>query len=312
MVRPALAWLGLAGIVALEIGLPPLAPEMGTLVAFPLLWFAVHSGWRSLLVAVALGVGASVAAFFVFSGGITAPVAAGVASLLAILIRLHGGGSDDAARFTSLAYTDFLTNCPNRRAWDRELPGHLTTAIERELPLAVAVVDLDRFSAYNEDWGHVAGDRLLTDVATVLRFSQRTDPGVPGLRYIARIGADEFALLIEGLTAAAASTLIADLEADLPAASTVTVGIAVWDRQETAEELVHRALRALSAAGRTMGGARVVVDEGAGSRPGSWLELRAGHRRPPSDPIRLSADPRPGPGIAHRLRGPCPADRIAT
>lgn len=269
---PALAWLALFAIIALEIGVRSLAPEMGTLLAFPLLWLAVHSRWGSLLVAVALAVGASLAALLVTSGNLTPPVAAGVASLLAILIRLQGRGRDDAAHFDSLAYTDFLTNCPNRRAWDRELPGHLTAARGRETPLAVAVVDIDRFSAYNEDWGHVAGDRLLTDVATVLRFSQRTDPEVSGLRYIARIGADEFALVIAGLATAAASALIGDLERDLPSGCTVTVGIAVWDRRETAEDLLHRALRALAAAGRTMGGARVVVDEGAGSRPGSWLD----------------------------------------
>jgi diguanylate cyclase (GGDEF)-like protein len=270
--RPALAWLAILLIVALEIGLRPLAPEIGMLIAFPLLWLAVHSGRRSLLAAVAVAVMASLVALLLIPDDIAAPVAAAVASLLAILLQLHGGRADDAARFTSLAYTDFLTNCPNRRAWDHELPERLTTAREREVPLAVAVIDLDRFSAYNEDWGHVAGDRLLTDVATVLRFSQSTDPEASGLRYIARIGADEFALLVEGLTTAAASGLIGDLEADLPAGATLTVGIAVWDRRETAEELLHRALRALAAAGRTMGGARVVVDEGAGSRPGSWLE----------------------------------------
>ena len=172
----------------------------------------------------------------------------------------------------SVAYTDFLTNCPNRRALHAELPHRLEAARHRETSLAVAVIDLDRFGSFNEDWGHAAGDRLLTDVATVLRFTQRSDPNSAGLSYLARVGNDEFALVLERLTTTGVADVVRDVETDLPAGCTVSVGIAFWDRQETADELMNRALRALSAAGKAMGGGRVVVDEGAGSRAGSWLE----------------------------------------
>ena len=69
------------------------------------------------------------------------------------------------------------------------------------------------------------------------------------------------------------------METDLPAGCTVSVGIAFWDRQETADELMNRALRALSAAGKAMGGGRVVVDEGAGSRAAAGRSSS-----PPSSP----------------------------
>jgi len=112
-----------------------------------------------------------------------------VATLTAILagvtVRALSGQGADRARFDSVAYTDFLTNCPNRRALHAELPHRLEAAQHRETSLAVAVIDLDRFGSFNEDWGHAAGDRLLTDVATVLRFTQRSDPDLPGLTYLA-------------------------------------------------------------------------------------------------------------------------------
>jgi hypothetical protein len=96
-----------------------------------------------------------------------------------VAVKVLSGHGADRARFDSVAYTDFLTNCPNRRALVAELPHRLEAARHRDTSLAVAVIDLDRFGSFNEDWGHAAGDRLLTDVATVLRFTQRSDPEAP-------------------------------------------------------------------------------------------------------------------------------------
>lgn len=266
------AWAAIAMVLILQVGFRGGEAGSAIVVAIPLVWLAFRHDWRALLIGVGVSVAEALTAWAVTRGDASSLLAAGIAILVAVVIKVLSLQDDDAARLASLAYTDFLTNCPNRRAWDLQIPRRLESAEQSGRALAVAVMDVDRFGAYNEDWGHAAGDRLLTDIATVLRFAQRADPGTPGLTYTARIGADEFALIIEGLTTGAAGALVRDLEDDLPAGCTVSVGIAFWNRHEAAEELVNRALRALGAAGRTMGGGRVVVDEGGGSRPGSWLE----------------------------------------
>jgi diguanylate cyclase (GGDEF)-like protein len=270
--QAAAAWLGIGMVLGVQLGFRSAASGTAMLVAFPLVWLAVRHSRRALLTGIVLTLVEALVAWQLIRPEGYAPVATGIAVLVALVMRGLGRQGDDALRFTSLAYTDFLTNCPNRRAWDREMPRLLAEAARRDRSLAVAVLDIDRFGAYNEDWGHAAGDRLLTDVATVLRFGQRSDPDAPGLSHIARIGADEFSLVIEGFTTSAASALVRGLEAELPAGCSVSVGIAFWNREELPGELLNRALRALGAAGRTSGGARMVVDEGAGSRAGSWLE----------------------------------------
>jgi diguanylate cyclase (GGDEF)-like protein len=247
-------------------------------VVLPLVWLALRHGGRALAGGICLAAAeCGVSVVIVQQGNdlqraAYVVLATVVAIVVALVARVRGRQRADVARIASVAYTDFLTNCPNHRAWEGELPRRLDGASRRGIPLSVAVLDLDNFSIFNEDWGHAAGDRLLTDTATALRFAQRTDPEQPGLSYIARVGADEFAILIEGLTSGGAAARIRELEGALPHGCTLSAGIAIWDRREPAEDLMNRALRALEAAGRASGHARVVVDEGAGGRPGSWLE----------------------------------------
>jgi len=266
------AWIAIVLVLAAQVAFRLRAVDVAALLTLPLAWLALRHG------ALALGIGVGLALVecavsLPVVGDPYAPVATLAAIVVAFSIKALNGQGADRARFASVAYTDFLTTCPNRRALTEELPRRLESAARRDIPLALAIIDLDRFGAFNEDWGHAAGDRLLTDVATVLRFSQSSDPDAPGLSYLARVGNDEFAVVLEGLTTNAVAEVVRDVESDLPAGCTVSVGIAFWDRREPADDLMNRAQRALAAAGRAMGGGRVVVDEGAGSRAGSWLEL---------------------------------------
>ena len=258
-------------VLSLELIFRIRAVGVAALVTLPLAVLALRHDARALSVGIALALVEGVISLAVVRDPYVV-VATLTAIVAGVAVKALSGHGADRARFDSVAYTDFLTNCPNRRALHAELPHRLEAARHRETSLAVAVIDLDRFGSFNEDWGHTAGDRLLTDVATVLRFTQRSDPDVPGLSYLARVGNDEFAVVLERLTTTGVADVIRDVETDLPAGCTVSVGITFWDRRETADDLVNRALRALSAAGRAMGGGRVVVDEGAGSRAGSWLE----------------------------------------
>jgi diguanylate cyclase (GGDEF)-like protein len=87
----------------------------------------------------------------------------------------------DQVRSESL--TDFLTNLPNRRALDLRLFEDCHRAF------SCLMIDLDDFKAVNDQVGHVAGDRLLQEVAKFLRA------GVGKNDFLARYGGDEFVLL---------------------------------------------------------------------------------------------------------------------
>ena len=77
--------------------------------------------------------------------------------------------ADLLARLEAIARTDDLTGLANRRAWDELLPTELARAARDGAPLCVAMLDLDRFKAYNDEHGHQAGDRLLKAAAGAWR-----------------------------------------------------------------------------------------------------------------------------------------------
>ncbi|WP_210357993.1 bifunctional diguanylate cyclase/phosphodiesterase [Sphingomonas beigongshangi] len=84
-----------------------------------------------------------------------------------------------------LASHDPLTDLPNRAAFDRQL----ALAIVQDRPFSLIAVDLDRFKAVNDVFGHAAGDEILQRVAGMLRASVRE------VDVVARIGGDEFVIL---------------------------------------------------------------------------------------------------------------------
>jgi diguanylate cyclase (GGDEF)-like protein len=99
------------------------------------------------------------------------------------------------------ATTDFLTGLPNRRAF--------VAALEEEIgrdscwgSFALAILDLDRFKAVNDTFGHGAGDALLKEVATRLIRAI----GSRGL--VARLGGDEFAVLLPGIETPAEAVFV--------------------------------------------------------------------------------------------------------
>ena len=64
-------------------------------------------------------------------------------------------------QLSQLTRVDELTGLPNRRAWSAELPAAIERARRDQVALAVALLDLDHFKRFNDEYGHQAGDRLL-------------------------------------------------------------------------------------------------------------------------------------------------------
>ena len=94
------------------------------------------------------------------------------------------------ARDARSSGTDDLTNLANRRAFMEAASAELVRARRSGRPLAVALVDLDDFKRINDTFGHSTGDRMLCDVADVLREHFR-EIDLPS-----RLGGEEFAVLL--------------------------------------------------------------------------------------------------------------------
>jgi len=92
-----------------------------------------------------------------------------------------------------LAYTDPVTDLPNRRYTYEMLEIQIAASRRKSARVGLLLIDLDNFKAVNDTVGHAVGDRLLRSVATLLRATVRqTD-------FVGRIGGDEFAVIVSPL-----------------------------------------------------------------------------------------------------------------
>jgi diguanylate cyclase (GGDEF)-like protein len=182
-----------------------------------------------------------------------------------VVHRFLDGLRHQTNRLQVVAGTDSLTGAANRRAWDEELASALARAARDGAPLSMALIDVDHFKTYNDRHGHQAGDRLLKEAAAAWRGILRVTD------VLARIGGDEFAVLLPGCALEMAATIADRLRAAVPAAAGCSIGVAVWDTRETALGFVARADRALYDA-KERGRDRVVITSDDGVR----VELSAG------------------------------------
>ncbi|MGD8789781.1 MAG: EAL domain-containing protein [Burkholderiales bacterium] len=91
-----------------------------------------------------------------------------------------------------LAYHDTITGLANRTLFNIKLQEAVDRYIKRKVPVAVLLMDLDRFKSINDTLGHHSGDLVLQEV------SQRLSRSVSGTDLVGRIGGDEFAILVTG------------------------------------------------------------------------------------------------------------------
>ena len=96
-----------------------------------------------------------------------------------------------ADAMATLSQTDALTQVANRRAFDLELPRRWEAAARHDQTLSALMIDIDHFKRFNDRYGHPAGDACLRQVAAVMRANLREGD------FLARIGGEEFSVLIQ-------------------------------------------------------------------------------------------------------------------
>ena len=147
------------------------------------------------------------------------------------------------ALLEATAATDSLTGLANRRAWDDTMEREMSRAAREEVPLCIAVLDLDHFKAFNDEFGHRSGDHFLRRCAVVWRSMLRTSD------VMARYGGEEFALCLPVCASDDAVRIVDRLREATPDGRTCSAGVAQWEGgQESVDSLFGRADTALYAA----------------------------------------------------------------
>ena len=177
-----------------------------------------------------------------------------------------------------LAFRDALTGLPNRLLFEDRVSSAVERCTRDGTQIAVLFVDLDGFKPVNDSFGHAFGDRVLRDMATRLSTCARSTDTV------ARVGGDEFVLLIEGnpdTTAAAeiAQKVIDSLSVavrfeDHPVRLSCSVGIALFPANGPREQLMAHADAAMYAAKRAGGASYAFFEPHMNAGVREQLELQ--------------------------------------
>jgi diguanylate cyclase (GGDEF)-like protein len=169
----------------------------------------------------------------------------GVASQAAIAIR-------HAQLFQAQeenALTDELTKLPNRRALAQRFLQEMQRARRHRKAIAFLMIDLDHFKLVNDTYGHLNGDAVLAELASIISTGARESD------VCARYGGEEFAMILHETTEPGARTLAERIRAKVAAATfpgglklTISIGVAATDEPALFTTLIERADQALYAA----------------------------------------------------------------
>lgn len=143
--------------------------------------------------------------------------------------------------YRELAFVDPLTDTSNRRYFDRRLAEEICRARRDGRPLSMLVIDVDQMKPINDRFGHLAGDRLLKEVAGRVTANLRSHD------VLCRIGGDEFAALLPGANTEEAKELATRIREAVRVpgpwgCGTISAGAATLDgANDTQETLFERA-----------------------------------------------------------------------
>ena len=166
------------------------------------------------------------------------------------LVLRADAGLKRAARYLAEAYTDALTGLNNRRYFDKKLAEMMAHSIRYGETFCLAMLDVDLFKDFNDSFGHVAGDRALKHLATIIMENIRqTD-------IHARFGGEEFTVLLPSTDKANAINFMDRLRQKVAETEmvdegkkhlfTISIGIAQFPNDsEIQDELIKCADKAL-------------------------------------------------------------------
>ena len=218
------------------------------LLFLPIVWLALHGTRQAMWICLALSAAVLVIPIVTIGSPHYPPsewrrviVLAGIAPLVGLTTqRLVGEVWRQASDSALDARTDPLTGLANRRSWDETFSREVARAHRIGSNLSLAMLDLDHFKRFNDTHGHQAGDRLLREAAAAW-----SSEGRQSIDLLARLGGEEFAILLPGADLNSATRIVERMRAATPAGITASAGVASWDRSESPAELLARADAAL-------------------------------------------------------------------
>lgn len=184
-------------------------------------------------------------------GGMLLTLAAFVAAFTVFFIREIDRRAEAEHRLEELATTDPLTGLINRRKFDAAIDHEWRRATRNGTAVALLMIDADHFKAFNDEFGHQAGDQVLIGIAVCIADTVHRAGDCA-----ARFGGEEFAVLLPGLSStealAVAETIRRKISqwSDTERMATVSIGIASLMPRQSQHwaDLVEAADRALYAA----------------------------------------------------------------
>ncbi|MHB8189973.1 MAG: GGDEF domain-containing protein [Ferrimicrobium sp.] len=242
IIEPRLpAWTLHIGVVV-GVALFSVPAAIGVQYHFPLatlyIWVGIFSAlyFRPVVVASHLSVaGVAYMTVLVLSPHVDDPVANwlavfGTAAVsAAVVLALVNILRNDARQ-------DPLTGLANRRSWEERLEEEMGRARRSGTALSVAMMDIDGFKSVNDLEGHAAGDRLLCELTAVWLSIIRD-----GSDFLARVGGDEFGLLLPGLDAVDLSLVVIRLREVTRHGVSCSIGVVSWNGSDSGGELLHKA-----------------------------------------------------------------------
>ena len=253
----AAAYGGIPALTMLQAYSGGVSSGYAVLVMMAMIWFGLQTSDRELGIGLGVLAACSYGPMLLF-GPPAYPVDWGYATLIVLVgtsvaLSLRALTRETVAlneRLMRDAMMDDLTGLLNRRGWRTTAERELAQAGRNKTSIGLLVLDLDRLKEVNDTRGHDEGDRVLRETAERMRSAFRAGD------VLARLGGDEFGALLVDDSDGEPMTAVKRLQAATPDLASYSGGSAVWNGEESLEELMRRADLGLYAA-KTDGGNRV-------------------------------------------------------